>query len=123
MGSEQESSLFSIIPAYYLEAVTLSRFQDTELLARLHAVDWTPLHRASYEGLPEVARLLLSYGANVDERDGNGRTPFQEALSKGHDEMTKLPLEHGAVGRGSVLAYAFTLRYRHREIYQYQKPL
>ncbi len=39
----------------------------------------TPLHQASSEGLLEVARVLLSYGANVDEKDGKGRTPFQVA--------------------------------------------
>ncbi|KAH9029588.1 hypothetical protein EDB85DRAFT_2290792 [Lactarius pseudohatsudake] len=56
----------------------------------------TPLHQASYKGLLEVARLLLSYGANVDEKDGEGRTPFQVANGQ---EMTKLLLEHGAVAQ------------------------
>ncbi|KAH9046646.1 ankyrin repeat protein, partial [Lactarius hengduanensis] len=54
----------------------------------------TPLHQASSKGLLEVARLLLSYGANVDEKDGEGRTPLQVTE---HQEMTKLLLEHGAV--------------------------
>ncbi|KAI9438111.1 hypothetical protein H4582DRAFT_234761 [Lactarius indigo] len=31
----------------------------------------TPLHQASLEGLLKVARVLLSHGANVDEKDGN----------------------------------------------------
>ncbi|KAH9164382.1 hypothetical protein EDB89DRAFT_2078084 [Lactarius sanguifluus] len=55
-----------------------------------------PLHQASSKGLLEVARLLLNYGANVDEKDGEGRTPFQVAE---HQEMTKLLLEHGAVAQ------------------------
>ncbi|KAH8984859.1 ankyrin repeat-containing domain protein [Lactarius akahatsu] len=37
----------------------------------------TPLHEASSKGLLEVARVLLSYRVNVDERDGKGKTPFQ----------------------------------------------
>ena len=53
----------------------------------------TPLHRASSEGWLEVARLLLSHGANVDEKDGEGRTPFQMASSEG---MTTLLSDHGA---------------------------
>ena len=54
----------------------------------------TPLHQASSHGSLEVARLLLSHGANVDEQDDHGRTPFQVAWS---DEMRKLLLKHGAV--------------------------
>ncbi|KAH9029579.1 hypothetical protein EDB85DRAFT_2275985 [Lactarius pseudohatsudake] len=56
----------------------------------------TPLHQASSKGLLEVARLLLSYGANVDEKDREGKTSFQVAK---HQEMTKLLLEHGAVAQ------------------------
>ena len=54
----------------------------------------TPLHQASSRKLLEAARLLLSCGAKVDEKDGRGKTPFQLAAS---DEMAKLLLEHGAV--------------------------
>jgi ankyrin repeat protein len=57
----------------------------------------TPLHRASSCGVLEVARLLLSYKAKVDVKDKEGRTAFQVAASKGHHEITKLLLEHGAV--------------------------
>ena len=57
----------------------------------------TPLHEASTRGLLEAARLLLSYGAKVDEKDGRGKTPFQLVASKEHDGLTKLLLEHGAV--------------------------
>ena len=59
----------------------------------------TPLHLASSRGFLEAARLLLSYGAKVDEKDKNGKTPFQLAASQGHDQITKLLLEHGAVPR------------------------
>ena len=51
----------------------------------------------SFLGFPEAARLLLSYGAKVNEKDEDGKTPLQVATSKGHDEMMKLLLEHGAV--------------------------
>ena len=57
----------------------------------------TPLHVATSRGLLAAARLLLSYGAKVDEKDGEGNTPFQLATSKRHDGLTKLLLEHGAV--------------------------
>ena len=54
----------------------------------------TPLHEASSQGLLEVAQLLLGYGAKVDSKDGEGKTPYQLAASV---EMTKLLVEHGAV--------------------------
>ena len=57
----------------------------------------TPLHHASCRGFLEVARLLLRYGAKVDEKDENGKTPLQMVASSGHEEMTKLLIEHGAV--------------------------
>ena len=43
----------------------------------------TPLHGALSLGWLEVSRLLLSYGANVDKKNEDGWTPFQEA-SSGH---------------------------------------
>ena len=55
------------------------------------------LHQASSHGWLEAARLLLSYGAKVDEKDGTGRTAFQVAALEGHHEIMKLLLEHGAV--------------------------
>ena len=58
---------------------------------------FSPLHLASKRGLLEAARLLLSYGAKIDEKDEEGRTPFQVASESGYDEITKLLLEHGAV--------------------------
>ena len=54
----------------------------------------TPLHQASSRNLLEAARLLLSWGAKVDEKDTKGKTPLQLAAS---DEMAKLLLEHGTV--------------------------
>ena len=57
----------------------------------------TMLHRASSCGWLEAMRLLLSYGARVDEKDRDGMTPFQVAASKRYDEITKLLLEYGAV--------------------------
>ena len=56
----------------------------------------TPLHEASSYGLLDAARLLLSHGAKVDEKDGSGKTPLQLA-SRRRDEMIKLLVAHGAV--------------------------
>ena len=36
----------------------------------------TPLHEASERGYPEVARLLISYGAKIHGKDGQGNSSF-----------------------------------------------
>ena len=56
----------------------------------------TPLHRASSRRWLNVTRLLLSHGANVDEKAKERRTPFQVASSNGHLDMIKLLSDHGA---------------------------
>ena len=57
----------------------------------------TPLLQALSHGWLEVAQLLLGYGANIEERNWEGRTLFQLAASKGHNEMMELLFEHGDV--------------------------
>ncbi|KAH9169397.1 hypothetical protein EDB89DRAFT_2099004 [Lactarius sanguifluus] len=78
-----------------LEAVQVLLEYNVDINSKNDVGD-TPLHLAS-RGRVVIARLLLSHGANVDEKDGKGMTPFQVASSKGKHEMTKLLLEHGAV--------------------------
>jgi ankyrin repeat protein len=56
----------------------------------------TLLYLASSEGWLEIARLLLSHRAIVDERGKDGRTPFQGASKNGHQELAEPLLEHGA---------------------------
>ena len=66
---------------------------------------WTPLHHSSYRHMfadgtctVEGARLLLKYGANIDAKDNEERTPLQLALASGHDEIAVFLSEHGATG-------------------------
>ena len=54
----------------------------------------TLLHLASCYGWFEVARLLHKYGAKADEKDKEGKTPFQIASEKGYHEIAKLLSEH-----------------------------
>ena len=41
--------------------------------------DFTALHCAAFSGLPELARMLVAAGADIDARDWRGRTPFRLA--------------------------------------------
>jgi ankyrin repeat protein len=49
------------------------------------------LHEASAYGTPEVVRLLLEHGANV-EKNNNGRTPHQTISGTPRDKAFKLKL-------------------------------
>ncbi|KAF5551312.1 ankyrin repeat-containing protein [Fusarium mexicanum] len=56
----------------------------------------TVLQLAACESYPEVVRLLLKEGADVNSADLDGRTPFMEAALWGRLENVELLLEHGA---------------------------
>eukprot|EP00698_Gefionella_okellyi_P016148 TRINITY_DN4602_c0_g1_i1.p1 TRINITY_DN4602_c0_g1~~TRINITY_DN4602_c0_g1_i1.p1 ORF type:complete len:1731 (+),score=426.66 TRINITY_DN4602_c0_g1_i1:206-5398(+) len=60
-----------------------------------HHVMKTPLHEACIVGNSDVARLLLKYGANVNARDYQGRTPLHYAVSSDSKEkLVKLLLSY-----------------------------
>ena len=59
----------------------------------------TPLHLTVSSPFPSdtnigAVHLLLSHGANVDEEDGRGQTPFQLASSNGLSEIATLLSNH-----------------------------
>ena len=66
------------------------------------------LHQASFKGFLEVARLLLSYEAVVNEKDGKDMTPFQVATRNGHCEIAKLLSEHGTMLNAAPLRSSWT---------------
>ena len=61
------------------------------------------MHRASEHGAPEVVRLLLEHGADVEAVNVDGKTALQVVgkadwveVDQGRcDEVTKLLIEHG----------------------------
>jgi ankyrin repeat protein len=44
----------------------------------------------------EIVELLITEGANVNARDGAGRTPLSYAKEEGHTEIAEMLLKHGA---------------------------
>ena len=74
-------------------------------------VSWTPIHLVSegfrgsvipniYQSLPDVARLLLEHGADVNAQvsgsDSSGRTPLHVTMVFNRAEVVRVLLEHGA---------------------------
>jgi ankyrin repeat protein len=56
----------------------------------------TPLMMAAFDGLADVAGLLLENDAEINQRDGNGRTALMYASSGPFRETVDLLLEQGA---------------------------
>ena len=46
--------------------------------------------------IPELIKLLIEAGANVNAKENDGRTPLMCAADKGHSEIVKLLIENGA---------------------------
>lgn len=54
------------------------------------------LHFSSLEGHPEVTRMLLEYGADIDSQDDQGRTSLLMACQQGKIDCVNVLLDNGA---------------------------
>jgi ankyrin repeat protein len=52
--------------------------------------------QAAKKGREAVVKLLLEKGAELESKDGDGRTPLLWAAAGGHEAVVKLLLEEGA---------------------------
>lgn len=64
--------------------------------AKVNKEGWSPLHYAATGPEPELVRLLLDSGAEVDPAAPNGTTPLMMAAQYGSEDSVKLLLERGA---------------------------
>jgi cytohesin len=79
-----------------------------------------PIHRAAYEGdLEKVKKIIEKDPSQINIRDVIGFTPLQLASGKGHTEVVKYLLEHGAnIELGNDLGekpLMYAARYGHYE--------
>jgi len=72
------------------ETVTLLLENDASVNAVDHGEHWTPLMHASAEGLFEIVKILLEYGADPSLIDIDGDTAASFALQNGHKDVVKL---------------------------------
>ena len=64
--------------------------------AKVNQSGWSPLHYAATGPEPDIVRLLLGRGAEIDATAPNGITPLMMAAQYGSEDGVKLLLEHGA---------------------------
>ncbi len=50
----------------------------------------TPLHEACHEGLSDYVRMLLENGANANDMNKFGETPFDKARSRGYGNILEI---------------------------------
>ncbi|GFO44814.1 oxysterol-binding protein-related protein 1-like [Plakobranchus ocellatus] len=57
---------------------------------------WSPLHLAVYFGQSSSVRILLEFGANVNQLNSAGESPLHLAAYTGREEIVGLLLQYGA---------------------------
>jgi ankyrin repeat protein len=121
MPDDAGSRLWAQIAAGDIEAVRQALNQQPELAQSHLEGAATPLHLAVEKGRMEIARLLLSSGADINATEFMGWTPLIVAAYYGQLECAKLLLEHGAAmdiktHRIGMTALDYAKRHSHNEI-------
>jgi ankyrin repeat protein len=93
----QAETLHQAIADRNIEAVKVHIQEGTDINQMgSYAIEGSALHVAVRSGQPDIARLLIESGAEVDIRDNSDFTPLHNAAWNGNLEMVKLLLDAGA---------------------------
>lgn len=88
-------------PLYYAagsnhpDAVTMLMAMGADPEQVAGSSQWTPVHKAAWEGNYEVLENLLKYGANANARDSDGDTPMDLAMRKGYEKTPRVLGSYG----------------------------
>ncbi|XP_069132742.1 ankyrin repeat domain-containing protein 49-like [Argopecten irradians] len=78
------------------EIVETMLAEDPDLVNARDSDDYTPLHRASYNGHDAIVRVLLARKADVEARTIDGWQPLHSASRWNQAEVVATLLQHGA---------------------------
>src|SRR5438876_976090 len=95
----QHKQIIKAAKAGDLGAVRTLLEADASLVGAKDTDDSTPLHCAAWKGHPEVAALLLEFGADVHARNSNdhwGDTPLHAAAHGNQRAVAELLIAKGA---------------------------
>ena len=98
-----KSAIFWAIDKGHLELVELILAKGSGVMASVSTAEHAqtaPLHQAVYRQRPDIVKLLLKYGADVDARDASFYTSLQGACSESHSaskgyELAQILIEEG----------------------------
>ncbi len=92
------------------DAEALVDNHDEAIVSNLRGLgNKTPLHIAAKEGLHEIGKLLLSFGADTNTLDAGLCTPLHWSANKGDEAFVKLLLENKANPNARDLAWSTPL--------------
>jgi ankyrin repeat protein len=92
-----KNALFKAVMTDDAEAVKACLLEHGSAATRVRdGCGCQPLHYASNRGRPELVRLLLQAGADVDPGDAEARTPLMYAVCAERTMVALLLLAHGA---------------------------
>ena len=90
-----KESILGAVSYGNIEAVKQHLAAGADVDATVEEDRTTPLHGAALNGHKEVAELLIAKGANVNAKDGFGRTPLDWAIINKYTELADLLRKHG----------------------------
>lgn len=103
IAQKKVPTLYEAVVDGYTARVSQLLEHTPELVNEYTPDGHTPLGLACYFDRPVIARLLLSYGADVNQPSANGArvAPLHSAVAAGSLEITLLLLENGAEVNGT----------------------
>jgi ankyrin repeat protein len=78
----QTRSLFQAIEQNNTDKVKKIIVSNSSLANAIRGDGWSLLHIASRKGNPEIVKLLITKGADINIKDNNGETPLHKAAAE-----------------------------------------
>ncbi|KAL0275144.1 UNVERIFIED_CONTAM: hypothetical protein PYX00_003100 [Menopon gallinae] len=90
------STVRKLLTEGYLELAQVLLAMHANVEDRGIKGDCTPLMEAASAGHPDIVKLLISHGAEVNAQSSTGNTPLMYACSGGHEAVVRVLLNHAA---------------------------